>query len=136
MKKYLLLLLIACTGLASCKKETFITEPLNRTILVDIAPNKWVLSANRLEYSTVINIPENNVNFNHSGGIIVAMSFEDADEYDALPHLYTNTNDNYRFTSRPGSLTILLSNLNGVTPIPPDGLVTAKITLVDANLID
>ena len=135
MKKYLLFLLISCAGLSSCKKEVLIPGSSNRTILADIAANSWVLSSDGLYYSTVINVPENNANFNQAGHILVSMSFENPDVYEGLPQVYAG--DSYTFTSKPGSVTIYINDAyNKVRPVPPNGITTAKITLVDAELID
>jgi len=136
MKKYLLLLLCTITvGLSSCKKETFINETTNRTVLVDIPPGNWALSANGLYYSTVVDLPENNSNFNHVGQVLVAMSFDNPDVYEALPQVYAG--DSYTFTSQPGKVTIFINDAyNNARPVPPSGVTTAKVTLVDAYQID
>lgn len=136
MKKYLLLLLaIASIGLSSCKKEVFIPEVANRTILVDIQANAWRLSDNGLYYFTEVDVPENDQNFNHSGQVLVSMSFDDANVYEGLPQVYAG--DSYTFTSEPNRVTIFINDAyNNRRPVPPSGVTTAKITLVDAVIID
>lgn len=135
MKKYLLLLLCtAAIGLSSCKKDTLVTEPLNRTILFDIRPNDWVLSGNGLGYYKDVSVPENNVNFNKSGHVVVSMSFEAADVFEGLPQVYQGVT--YRYSAEPGFVTLYVGNANGTAVGRPTGTVTAKITLIDGQLIN
>jgi hypothetical protein len=135
MKKYLLLLLctVAVT-ISSCKKETIITEPTNRTILFDIRPNDWVLSGNGLGYYKDVVVPENNDSFNRSGHVVVSMSFDDPLVYEGLPQVYQGVT--YRYSAEPGFVTLYVGNANGTAVARPAGTVTAKITLIDGQLID
>jgi hypothetical protein len=135
MKKYILLLL--CTvaiSISSCKKETLITEPVNRTILFDIRPNDWVLSGNGLGYYKDVAVPENNDSFNRSGHVVVSMSFDDPLVYEGLPQVYQGVT--YRYSAEPGFVTLYVGNANGTAAGRPSGTVTAKITLIDGQLID
>jgi hypothetical protein len=135
MKKYLLLLL--CTvaiGLSSCKKET-ILEPSNRTILVDVFANQWRTDDGGFTYYTNIDVPENDASFNQIGHIVVAMSFENVNEYEGLPQVYNGLS--YQFQSGIGYVRLVVSSPNSGTTInAPNFDATAKITLIDALLID
>ena len=135
MKKYVLLLLCTITlGLSSCKKEEFVTEPLNRTILVDITPNQWVPSGNGAGFYLDIDVPENNSSFNKSGHVVVSMSFDDPVVFEGLPQVYQGIT--YRYSAEPGIVTVYVGNANGTAAGRPTGTVTAKITLIDGQLID
>jgi len=137
MKKYLLLILCTITlGLSSCEKEVLVPNSSNRTILVDIFPNDWRTDDNGFTYYKVINVPENTANFNDIGHIAVSMSFEDVDVYEGLPQVYGNVS--YRFTTEPGYVTIHLNNPagNSIRVTQPTFESTAKITLIDSQLIN
>jgi hypothetical protein len=136
MKKHLLLLLcIVAVTISSCKKETLITEPTNRTILFDIFQNDWTTTDGGLTYVKRLSVPENTASFNHSGHIVVAMSFEDINEYEGLPQVYNGLS--YQFVSGEGYVTIIISSPNRGTPISrPDFDATAKVTLIDAILLN
>lgn len=136
MKRYLLLFLCTITiGMSSCKKETLITEPINRTILFDIFPVDWTTTDGGLTYFKRLNVPQNTPSFNQSGHIVVAMSFEDVNEYEGLPQVYNGLS--YQFVSGVGYVTIIISSPNANTPISkPTFESTAKVTLIDADLIN
>lgn len=136
MKKTILLFLCILTvGLSSCKKEVLVTDPTNRTILVDIPLSNWVRATDGPYYYTNIDLPENNSNFNQSGHVIVSMSFANPDVYEGLPQVYGGAS--YTFNSQPGKLTIYINSVNNTTvPNLPLTVTTAKITLIDALLID
>lgn len=135
MRKYLLLFLCTLTiGLSSCKKETLITEPSNRTILIDIRPSDWVLSGNGLGYYKDVVVPENNNSFNKSGHVVASMSFDDPVVFEGLPQVYQGVT--YRYSAEPGFVTLYVGNANGTAAGRPTSTVTAKITLIDGQLID
>lgn len=133
MKKYLLLLLCTITvGLSSCKKE--LIAPSNRTIIVDIAGKSWITNDGGVTYYTNIQVPENDANFNQRGHIVLAMAFENPDVYEGLPQVYLGIS--YTFTSQPGSVTIYQNAVSGAVINQPVGVSTAKITLIDSEIID
>jgi hypothetical protein len=135
MKKNLLLILCTLTlGLSSCKKEVLVAEPSNRTILLDILAKEWKTKDNGLTYYRDISVPENNANFNNRGHIVVAMSFEKIDVFEGLPQVYQGLS--YTFTSEPGYVTLYLRRVDGQASAQPTFDSTAKITLIDAELID
>jgi len=135
MKRTLLLLLCTITiGLSACKKETIITEPVNRTILFDIFPQDWTPSTDGLSYYRDIQVPENTADFNQSGQIVVAMSFEDVNIYEGLPQVYKGLT--YRFTTEPGFVRIILNDPYDAPVSRPTFESTAKVTLIDGRIID
>lgn len=138
MKKALLLFFCAATVmLSSCKKEVISPETTNLTILSDIFPNDWTLSADGLSYFTRISVPENDDFYNQNGSVVVAMSFENLNVYEALPQTYKGFS--YRFTYEPGYVTIYLNDPYGQPLVAGDRPTfesTAKIALLDGQLID
>lgn len=136
MKKYLLLILCTLTlAFSSCKKEVIAPETSNRTILFDILAADWKTTDGGYTYFKDISVPENTKNFNDSGQIIVAMSFEDVNVYEGLPQVFQGLS--YRFTTDPGFVTIILTDPNGgLINHAPTFDATAKITLIDSQLIN
>lgn len=133
-RSILLLLFIASIGLVSCKKEVYVpSDTTNLTILSDIFPKDWVRSPDGLSYYTRISVPENDTYYNQNGAIVVAMSFENLDVYEALPQTYKGYS--YRFTYQPGYVTIYLNDPYGDPVNAPTFESTAKITLLDSKLI-
>ena len=138
MKKALLLFFCAATVmLSSCKKEVISPETTNLTILSDIFPNDWKLTPDRLSYVVEISVPENDEFYNQNGSVVVAMSFENLNVYEALPQTYKGFS--YRFTYEPGKVKIYLSDPYGQVLVADDEPTfesTAKISLLDGQLID
>jgi len=132
MKKYILILLsVVAVGLSSCKKDTIITESANRSIVVDIAPTSWAPSSDGLYYSTRIDVPENNANFNQIGHVAASIAFDNPDVYEALPQTFEGVS--YTYTSSPGQVILYINSVNNnVRPARPTGITTVKIVLIDA----
>jgi hypothetical protein len=137
MRKLILLLLCTATlGLASCKKDNIIQQNIiPRTILTDLAPSSWKTTNGGKSYFTTVNVPENDANFNQSGGVIVSLSFDSQRKvFDALPNVVDGFS--YNFTSEPGYVVIYVEDVNRQVINPPNGPIRAKIVLVDSELID
>lgn len=134
MKKYLLLLLVTTIGLSSCKKEIIDSGQRNRTIIVDIPGANWKTTDGGRNYFTNINVPENDAQFNQSGHIVLAMAFENPNQYEGLPQVYLGIS--YTFTSQPGSVTIYQNAVDNHVLTQPVGVSTAKITLIDSDRIN
>lgn len=129
--------MLLCTvtiGLSSCKKEVIVPETSNRTILLDIKPNDWQVSGDRLGFYKDISVPENTPYFNNNGHVVVSMSFDNADVFEGLPQVYNGVT--YRYSAEPNIVTVYVGNANGTAAARPIGTVTAKITLIDGILID
>ena len=135
MKKYLLLLLCTVTiGLSSCKKEVIVPETGNRTIILDIKPEEWQISGDRLGFYKDISVPENTPYFNDNGHVVVSMAFDDPNIFEGLPQVYQGVT--YRYSAEPDFVTVYIGNANGTPAARPTGTVTAKVTLIDGILID
>lgn len=134
MKKYLLLLLVTTIGLSSCKKEVIDSGQRNRTIIVDIPGSNWTSTDGGRNFSTRIDVPENNAQFNQSGHIVVAMAFENPNLYEGLPQVYLGIS--YTFKSQPGSVIINQNAVDNHVLVQPNGVSTAKITLIDSDIIN
>lgn len=138
MKKLILLLLCTATlGLASCEKDVIVPPQIfPRTILYDIPANEWKTTNGGLTYRTTINVPENDENFNQSGGVIVSLSFDPQKKvYDALPNVVDGIS--YNYTSEPGYVVVFIEDVNGaIIQTPPTGPIRIKIVLVDSDIID
>ncbi|WP_316812121.1 hypothetical protein [Pedobacter heparinus] len=135
MKKLILLLLCTATlGLVSCKKDTIVNNILPRTISYDIPTSAWKTSDGGRSYFTEVNVPENNDDFNQSGGVIVSMAF-DANKsiFDGLPNVYQGLS--YQFSSEPNYVVIYVDGIDGQVISPPSA-ARVKIVLVDSELID
>ena len=113
MKKLILLLLCTATlGLVSCKKDNYVPQIYPRTILYDIPTSAWKTTDDGYTYSPTINVPENDENFNQSGGVIASLSFDPQRKvYDALPNVVQGIS--YNFTSEPGYVVILIEDALG-----------------------
>ena len=129
--------MLLCTvtiGLSSCKKEVIVPETSNRTILLDIKPNDWQVSGDRLGFYKDISVPENTPYFNNNGHVVVSMSFDNPDVFEGLPQVYNSVT--YRYSAEPNIVTVYVGNANGTAAARPTGTVTAKITLIEGILID
>ncbi|MBB6500806.1 hypothetical protein [Pedobacter cryoconitis] len=136
MKKYLLLLLsITAIGLSSCKKEVIApnNQTTNRTILVTVPKANWKVTNDGKSWFTTINVQENDAYFNKNGHIVVAMSIDDPNVYEAIPQTYNKIS--YNFDSGIGYVNIYFSDPNGIAIGAPTFDSNVKITLIDSYLI-
>lgn len=135
MKKYLLLLLsITAIGLSSCKKEVIANnQTTNRTILVNVPKANWKLTSDNKSWFTTITVPENDAYFNKNGHIVVAMSIDDPNVYEALPQTYKGIS--YTIDSGIGFVNIYFSEPNGAAIGAPTFDSNVKVTLIDSSLI-
>jgi hypothetical protein len=132
MKKLTLLLIcIASLGLASCKKDTIVNQTTpNITIIRDVSPSQWVLSANSQTYSVDLNIGAIDQYHIDNEGTLVYISYNDGKSYIQLPFVYNI--DAYSFEVYPGGLSIDIqsSDLQNRAPIKPTSNVRIKVVLV------
>jgi hypothetical protein len=135
MKKLILLLLCTATlGLVSCKKETVAPQIFPRTILYDIPSSSWKTTDGGKSYSTEISVPENDDNFNQSGGVIVSMAFDSNKKiFDGLPNVFQGLS--YQFSSEPNYVVLYVDGVGGQIITPPSA-ARVKIVLVDSDIID
>ncbi|MBY0244392.1 MAG: hypothetical protein K2Q03_02950 [Sphingobacteriaceae bacterium] len=138
MKKILTLFLaVTLLGLSSCQKDTIINQTTpNRTIVVDIRPDQWVLSSNGLTYSADLKIREIDAFHIQNEGTLVYMSYEpvggSATGYQQLPFVYDV--DAFSYSVYPGGLSVDIQSLDyqATTPMKPVKLIRFKIVLVAA----
>lgn len=142
MKKLTILMLcIATLGLASCKKETLVQNPTNKTIIVDVLPSDWQLSADRNTYTVqldkITDLKEIDNFHIDNEGTIVAISYPNSSgnftSYSALPFVYNL--QSYSYTVYSGGILIEVQNSDTQTvdPIKPNTKIRIKITLVAAE---
>ncbi|MGZ3872180.1 MAG: hypothetical protein ACXVJD_04650 [Mucilaginibacter sp.] len=132
MKK--VLSIIGCVILlaaSSCTKK-YITPNPNATYFATINPSDWVLSSDGKSYTAPIDIQDLTPDFNHYGGVIVAISYSTSssnDEvYEQLPEVYGGTSFSYTYNA--GNVAIYAQSPDGATPIKPTDPISAKIILV------
>ena len=135
MKKLILLLLCTATlGLASCKKDTIIQEPLSKTIIFDITPNQWILSNDGLTYSAEYNkIPEiDNFGLNVEG-TLVYISYPNYTSYQQLPFVYDV--DAFSYSAYVGGIAIDIqsSDFQQATPRKPTQTIRVKVVIVPSK---
>jgi hypothetical protein len=132
MKKLTILFIcIATLGLASCKKDTIVNETTpNITVIRDITPNQWVLSANNQTYSVDLAISLIDQYHIDKEGTLVYISYNNGASYIQLPFVYNV--DAYSFEVYPGGLSIDIqsSDLQNRAPIKPTSNVRIKVVLV------
>lgn len=136
MKKYLLLLLsITAIGLSSCKKEVIApnNQTTNRTILVTVPKANWKLTSDNKSWFTTIKVPENDAYFNKNGHIVVAMSIDDPNVYEAIPQTFNKIS--YNVDSGVGFVNIYFSSADGNAIGAPTFDSNVKVTLIDSYLI-
>lgn len=120
MKKLVLLLLCFTTlGLVSCQKDTIVNQTTpNRTIVFDMAPNKWVLS-NGLYYLDLKINEIDDINF-YDEGILVYTSTPNFTSYYQLPY------GDFDYETYIGGVTITSTYL-------PSTTIRVKVVLVAAE---
>jgi len=132
MRRLILLLLCTATlGLASCKKDTIVQEPLNKTIIYDIGPNQWISSdAGKLLTNTFTDIDELDKYGVLNEGVLVSISYNNEASYIQLPFVYNQDSYGYEISEGKIIMTIQRSdNINGI-PTKPNGPVKVKVVIL------
>jgi len=132
----LLFLCIATLGLASCKKDTIINQTTpNRTVVLNVASSAWTLSANRLTYSVVLNVPEIDQFSLDNEAVLVYISYDSGATYLQMPFVYNV--DAYSTVISKGKVQIDIqsSDNQDTQPIKPTGNVRVKVVLIAAENI-
>jgi hypothetical protein len=126
------LLLMLCFSLGSCTKE--VTNVVNQAFSINfpIPANAWVRTTDGKGYTTSLNVPEITPNITDNGGVIVYLSFDGGDTYEALPEVFNGVS--YGTYHGDGFVNIdLYSTTGGTLASPPGGSIQAKILIVDAQ---
>ncbi|MEJ5992869.1 hypothetical protein WG904_00470 [Pedobacter sp. Du54] len=132
----LLILCIASLGLASCKKDTIINQTTpNRTVVVNVASNAWVLSSSGFTYSAIVNIPEIDQFSLDNEAVLVYISYDNGATYLQIPFVYNV--DAYSTVISKGKVQIDIqsSDNQDTQPIKPSGNVRVKVVLIAADNI-
>jgi hypothetical protein len=123
---------------SSCTKK-YVTPNPNLTVYKTINPSDWVLYTNQAtgqqSYTAPLNLDEINADFNHYGGVIVAITYPSANSndevYEQLPEVFEGTS--FSFTYNPGSLAVYAQAPNGTTAVKPTSVIDVKIVLVASS---
>ena len=128
---------ILCTLIvfASCKKEVTQVKQVNQAFsaVYTIQPSNWTTSNNGLSYTAQLQIPELDNVIYQSGGVLVYLSFDGTDYYEALPEVFDGIT--YGAIHSNGYVGIDISALSGDPINPPTQTISAKVILIDAQAL-
>ncbi|TCC96738.1 hypothetical protein [Pedobacter psychroterrae] len=133
MKKLLLLILCTTTlGLVSCKKDTIIQEPLNRTYTFNIQPNQWVLSGDGLSYTYEWDSDGaiNGETLDYDGVLVYLSHPINSNSDIQLPYVYNVDAYSYELFDGGIAIDIQSSDNQDVTPIKPARVIRAKVVVI------
>lgn len=132
MKKLTLLFIcIASLGLASCKKDTIVTQTTpNITIVRDITPSQFVLSNDQLTLSANLSIPSIDQFHVDNEGTLVYISYNNGTSYIQLPFVYNTDAYSYEVYDGGISIDIQSSDFQDRTPFRPSSNVRIKVVLI------
>lgn len=129
--KLLLLLCIATLGLASCKKDTYIQDTPNRTIILEIQPMDWVVTNNGGTITTDVlidAIDQYNVDVE---GILVYLDHPvNVNGYIALPYTYSGSSYSYEHFNGGIAIDIQRSEFSTQNPTVPTVPIRLKVVLI------
>ena len=120
---------------ASCKKEVTQVKQVNQAFsaVYTIQPSNWTTSNNGLSYTAQLQIPELDNVIYQSGGVLVYLSFDGTDYYEALPEVFDGIT--YGAIHSNGYVGIDISAVNGVLIDPPTQSISAKVVIIDASAL-
>ena len=142
MKK--ILTLVCCTILlaaTSCTKK-YIT-PANRTVFFTVkggaAPaGDWKpATTGSPAYVAILgdptknDLPELDDFTQHNGAVLVYISYDNGDTYEAVPENYGGTS--FSFVHSTKTITLTSQSPNGTTPVLPTDDILVKVVLVDSE---
>jgi len=133
MKNRLLLVLfcIATLGLASCKKDTYIQETQNRTIILTIAPSAWNVSSDGRTITTDVKIPEiDQLNVDIEGVLVYLDHPVNVDSYIQLPYVYSGATYSYEHFNGGVAIDIQRSEFSTQNPTRPTVPIRVKVVLI------
>lgn len=132
MKKLILLLLCTATlGLVSCKKETIVPVPLNKTIVFDIRPDQWVPKNNQTTFSYEYNnLPEIDEYGYKYEGTLVYISYPNYGSYQQIPHTFDVDAISYSAYVGGIAIDIQSSDFQETTANRPTQTIRVKVILV------
>ena len=130
MKKLILFSALSLLIFSSCKKD--VTQQVNQAFsaVYTIAPSNWSTSNNGLSYTAQLNIPEIDNNIYQNGAVLVYLSFQGTDYYEALPEVFDGIT--YGAIHSPGYVGIDISDISGALVKVPTQSISAKVILINA----
>jgi hypothetical protein len=133
--KLLLLLCITSIGLASCKKDTYIQDTPNRTIVLTIQPNQWEVANNGRTITTDILIPEiDQFNVDVEGILVYLDHPVNVSGYVALPYSYSG--ETYSFEHFNGGIAIDIQQTEFSSKLPAIPTTARRVKVVLIPSVD
>lgn len=135
MKKIILLSATSLMIFTSCKKEVTEVQQVNQAFsaVYNIKPTDWTTANNGLIYTASLPIPEIDNSIYTGGGVLVYISFDNTDYYEALPEVFDGIT--YGAIHSNGYVSIDISALSGNVIDPPSQNISAKVILIDAQTL-
>lgn len=135
MKRIVLLSTLSLMIFTSCKKEVTQVQQVNQAFsaVYTITPGNWTTSNNGLSYTAQLQIPELDNTIYQSGGVLVYLSFDNTDYYEALPEVFDGFT--YGAIHSNGYVGIDISALSGDAINAPTQNISAKVILIDAKAL-
>lgn len=133
MKNRLLLVLlcIATLGLASCKKDTYIQDTPNRTIVLTIQPSAWTVANNGRTITTDVLIPEiDQLNVEIEGVLVYLDHPVNVESYIQLPYQYNGNSYSYEHFNGGVAVDIQRSEFSTQNPSIPTVPIRIKVVLI------
>jgi len=133
MKRAFLLLALPLFIFSSCKKEVTEVKQVDQAFsaVYTINPSDWKTTNNGTSYTADLEVPELDNIIYENGAVLVYLSFNGTDYYEALPQVFDGIA--YGAIHSDGFVGIDISALSGNAVTPPGQAVSAKIVLIDAT---
>jgi hypothetical protein len=125
--------LLSIVLFGACTKTT--VQQVNQVFsaVYSLPGSSWTSNDGGLSYSTSLNVPELDNVIQNQGGVIVYLSFDNGQDYEAIPEVFSGIA--YGAVHAVGSVTLDLHAVNGSTLSPPTGTILAKVLLLDASAL-
>jgi hypothetical protein len=133
MKKLFLFFALSLLIFSSCKKD--VTQTVNQAFsaVYTIAPSNWSTNNNGQSFTAQLNIPEIDNTLYQNGAVLVYISFEGTNYYEALPEVFDGIA--YGAIHSPGYVGIDISAVSGDPISAPTQNISAKVILIDAKTL-
>lgn len=132
--KLLLLLCIATLGLASCKKDTYIQDTPNRTIIWTIEPRDWKVANNGRTITTDILLAEiDQYNVDVEGILVYLDHPANTDSYIQMPYVYNGASYSYEHFNGGIAVDIQRSEFATQNPAIPIVPIRVKVVLIPSQ---
>jgi hypothetical protein len=129
--KLLLLLCIASLGLASCKKDTYIQEVQNKTIILTIQPSAWRVENNGRTITTDVLVDEiDQFNVDVEGVLVYLDHPVNVNSYIQLPYVYNGATYTYEHFNGGVAVDIQRSEFATQNPTIPTVPIRVKVVLI------